>query len=577
MTVLETLLQCAWKSIVLLGAGFVASALLRRKSAALRHALWTACFAGLLLLPAAIPTLPAWSLLASRPAPPPQVVVSAPIAVVTLPTATLAPRAVKPRTFGLLTIWLAGAGAVALWYLIGVLRISWMLRRAVPAGDAAELAASLGIRRTVRVLRSDAAPMPMMWGIFRPVVILPSDADGWFPARLRTVLLHELVHIRRLDLLAQVVGQAACCLYWFHPLVWLAAAQLRKEREQACDDSVLARGVSAPEYAGHLMDLVRAMAARRGSWSQAPAMAETSGLESRVRALLDRRRDRTPLSRHKISAIAASGMALVLPLAAFSDSRPAAPRPSVTAAAAVLPAPAVQPAPIATRAVRRPKLVALASAAEPAPPQIARGSLIGTVRDPSGAVVPGCRVSIRNSDGSTQQEAVSDAAGQYRFAGIPAGDYQVQVDASGFAPFKLAGVPVPGGSALQINANLSLGSMSEAVTVQGKKSATAPAPQTAPQRIRVGGNVQPARLVRQQRPVYPAELQQLGVEGTVQLKAIISKEGVPISLQVVGSPDPRLVPLALDAVGQWRYQPTLLNGEPVETATTIDVAFTLGQ
>ena len=126
-----------------------------------------------------------------------------------------------------------------------------------------------------------------MWGVLRPVVVLPASARQWTAPRLRTVLLHELVHVERRDLVAQFLGQAVCCLYWIHPLAWLAARQLRKEREQACDDAVLARGVPAPEYAGLLLDLVRGRPLRR--WKQAPAMAEGSGLELRVRAMLDPR------------------------------------------------------------------------------------------------------------------------------------------------------------------------------------------------------------------------------------------------------------------------------------------------
>jgi len=96
--------------------------------------------------------------------------------------------------------------------------------------------------------------------------------------------------------------------------------------------------------------------------------------------------------------------------------------------------------------------------------------------------------------------------------------------------------------------------------------------------IRVGGNVQAAKIVRQPRPEYPADLQQAGIEGTVTLKAVISKEGLPISIQTVGNGvDQRLAVAAAKAVAQWRYQPALLNGEPVETMVTIDLSFTLDQ
>src|SRR4029077_10836358 len=143
-----------------------------------------------------------------------------------------------------------------------------------------------------------------------------------------------------------------CCLYWFHPLAWLAARQLRKERERACDDAVLNRGVAASAYAGHLVDWVRAVAAKRTRWVAAPAMAEASDLESRVRSLLDRHRNRRPLTRRAGLAGSAIACAVLATLA------------SVTAHA-----------------------------------QAGRGALAGVVKDPSGAVVPNCMVTARNLDG----------------------------------------------------------------------------------------------------------------------------------------------------------------------------------
>jgi len=94
--------------------------------------------------------------------------------------------------------------------------------------------------------------------------------------------------------------------------------------------------------------------------------------------------------------------------------------------------------------------------------------------------------------------------------------------------------------------------------------------------IRVGGNVQAARIVNRVQPVYPPLARQTRISGTVRLHAIISKDGTIQQLEVM-SGHPLLQQAALDAVRQWRYQPTLLNGEPVEVDTTIDVIFSLNQ
>ncbi len=95
-----------------------------------------------------------------------------------------------------------------------------------------------------------------------------------------------------------------------------------------------------------------------------------------------------------------------------------------------------------------------------------------------------------------------------------------------------------------------------------------------PQRIRVGGNVQAARIVNQPKPVYPPLAKQARIQGTVRFTAIIGADGTIRNLQLI-SGHPLLVPSAQEAVKQWRYQPTLLNGEPVEVITQIDVNFTL--
>jgi len=93
-------------------------------------------------------------------------------------------------------------------------------------------------------------------------------------------------------------------------------------------------------------------------------------------------------------------------------------------------------------------------------------------------------------------------------------------------------------------------------------------------RIRIGGNVQQARLVNQPRPAYPELAKDARIQGTVKLQVIVGVDGKVMELSVI-SGHPLLVQAALDAVRQWQYQPTLLNGKPVEVVTAVDVVFTL--
>lgn len=527
MTQAAWLSEMAWKGTVVLMTSFMAAALLWRASAAARHFLWTAAFGALLLLPVAIAVVPQWRV---RPAVRTAVTDGARTAPAHRNGRTVEPNPVKPARFPWLALWAVGFAMAGTRFAIGAVRARWILRGAKPADYAQplaeELERDLGIRGGVPVLETSGAPVPLTCGLRRPAIVLPSGAAGWTEARLRTVLRHELAHIRRYDLVAQALGQGACCIYWFHPLAWIAARQLRRERERACDDVVLASGAAAHEYAADLVDLARGLAARRRAWMNAPAVTGGCDLESRIRALFDHNRNRQPLGTRTAAAIGTAALALVLPMAAVTLNA-----------------------------------------------QAARGSLAGVVQDPSRARVPDCRVVAKNQDGANQEVTRSNAAGEYRFAAIPPGNYVVEFRSPGFALTRM-NAAIASGQEAHLDATLDVGSISDHMTIRGQKPTTPSA--GTPQRIRVGGNVQPVRPLVQTEPVYPAELQQLGVEGTVAIRAVISVDGNVLSPQVINTDiDPRLAQLALDAVKQWRYQPTLLNGQPVETATTLMIDFTL--
>jgi TonB family protein len=113
-------------------------------------------------------------------------------------------------------------------------------------------------------------------------------------------------------------------------------------------------------------------------------------------------------------------------------------------------------------------------------------------------------------------------------------------------------------------------------TVTLSQSGASPVPlEGAPQRIQVGGNVQASLLVYGPKPEYPDLARAAGISGVVHLHAFIGKDGAVQSLTVVPPAHPLLAPAAVEAVRQWRYKPTLLNGQPVEVETTIDVSFAL--
>ena len=107
-------------------------------------------------------------------------------------------------------------------------------------------------------------------------------------------------------------------------------------------------------------------------------------------------------------------------------------------------------------------------------------------------------------------------------------------------------------------------------------TAPPPPPKQTPTRVRVGGNVQAPRQIARIDPVYPTLARQARIQGMVVLHAVITKDGRVEELRVI-SGHPLLIQAAEDAVRQWRYQPTLLNGDPVEIEMTITVNFEMGQ
>jgi periplasmic protein TonB len=134
----------------------------------------------------------------------------------------------------------------------------------------------------------------------------------------------------------------------------------------------------------------------------------------------------------------------------------------------------------------------------------------------------------------------------------------------------IGGVPggVPGAGSL----NGLMGGLPAAAPPKPPPPPPPPPKPAGPQKI--GGNVVAANLINPVRPVYPPLAKMARQQGTVKFEAMISKEGTIEDLKLISGP-PLLVQAAMDAVKQWRYRPTILNGEPTEVQTTIDVNFSL--
>lgn len=211
-------------------------------------------------------------------------------------------------------------------------------------------------------------------------------------------------------------------------------------------------------------------------------------------------------------------------------------------------------------------------------PLLAQGRLTGVVRDASSGVIPRARLDLKSADESIQEVVYSSAAGEFAIPSVPDGTYTLTVASPGFALLTLTGLKYEAASTKPLELWLNVGMLKERLQVTSESGVRAAAPQAteAPRRIRVGGNVQAAKLVSQARPAYPVTAKTDGVEGTVLLRAVIGLDGTVVNLEQVNrTVDARLVEAARDAVKQWRYSPTLLNGNPVEVITIVEVNFTL--
>jgi len=418
------LMDAAVKGTVILLAALLATRQMRRRPAASRHLVWMVALASLLALPLASRLLPAWrvvpvpgplrpaasfvaepSAYAPVDAPAPSVAapsggvggsgapVSAAPSRASSPSRASAGSPATPETAfdwktALLVAWAVGGAALALRLGYGLARVWWMQRRAIEIDDEEwvritdRLARRLRVGRLVTLLRESHAVVPMTWGIVRPVVLLPSDAEEWDTERRTVVLAHELAHVRRWDTLTQWIAHLALALFWFHPLVWVAARRMREEREHACDDAVLSIGTRPVAYADHLLSIVRSLGQAEGP-AAALAMARRSQFEGRLLAILDSATQRGGVTRGLGFAALVVAAAAVLPLATLGAARTDI-RPGATHASLTPPAQASD----VVQALRGPK------PAE-AKPEAAKGVLgriagqLGALVDRAGDALPG--------------------------------------------------------------------------------------------------------------------------------------------------------------------------------------------
>ena len=305
--------------VLLLGLGL--RALLRRRSAALRHrVLATALFASASVAPLTL-ILPAWSMPAAGR--PPTAMVMAIETVRASPAAPAETRTLpSPRQWAAL-VWSAGLVAGVVTLALGIRRLKRIGARAHRVGDSKwtalvhRISRAYGLKRSVVLLQTNEPTVLATWGLRPSRVLLPIHAREWTDDRAYTVLCHELAHIQRSDWLVQICAEIVRIVYWFNPLMWIAA--------HACDSTVSWPATTSffvKEWLPTHTPVICSSVARicrppSRTWASAMLMARPSALERRITAMLKPDVSRETPSRSAFAATIVMLLAVALPTAAY--------------------------------------------------------------------------------------------------------------------------------------------------------------------------------------------------------------------------------------------------------------------
>jgi TonB family protein len=505
-------------------------------------------------------------------------------------------------------LWLLAAGALARggWLAAGFWRLRQYRRHSRPMGS----------RDGAALLLAHGVAGPVTFGAIHPVVLLPAQFPEFEPQVQEAILCHELLHVRRRDWLFMVAEEVVRSVFWFHPAIWWLLGEIGLAREQEVDRQVVALTRSREEY----VDALLAIAGARPQLDLAPAplFLRKRHLKQRVVSILKEvRMSKTRL----VSSMAAALGVLVaacwlvtatFPLAAAPEVVADAPGVTVEMGGATLMHRSPVDYPVAARqkgiqgtVIVQVKTDGSGSVSDAqvlsGPEELRRAALqsvlnwhftkdaAGTMRQVSISFQNGAPVPVPSPSASLPEAGRGDAGRRVQRISIVGLSDQATADLLARIHERDTSVPAQAAQVMQavkefdqhlVVTTSPAGNNEIALIIRPVD--TAPPPPAAPVeavgtgRLRIGGNVQATKLISQPKPVYPVEAKQARIQGKVSLLATIAKDGTVANLVVI-SGDPLLVPSALDAVRQWVYQPTLLNGNPVEVETQIDVNYTLLQ
>jgi TonB family protein len=381
------------------------------------------------------------------------------------------------------------------------------------------------------------------FGMRWPVVLLPTRLLDQPPDVQRAVLCHELVHVERRDWAWVLVEEVVRAVFWFHPAIWWVVSRVQLAREEVVD-------LEAVRMTGGRRTYIQALMAFADSVPLAPvaAFSRRRHLFRRI-LLISKEKVASPrrlmLSCAAMAAVLVAGSALAVAAFPLSEravtSNGAGAGRSAAAAAGASRSSAPEPgAPSAAESVARPARADTPRTGLEGVDELTRRLQLRTAPTISPAPVqPVATIAVEET-----QSARSAAAD----------------DSSGPAPVASAGSAAPedAGAAMR----------------QDPPSVAASPPAAVSPPVRIGGRIAPPQKIKDVKPVYPPIAASAKVSGVVIVEATIGSDGRVNEVRVLRS-IPLLDQAAMEAVRQWEFQPTLLNGAPISIVMSMTVNFAL--
>ena len=476
-------------------------------------------------------------------------------------------RTVPHLNWELFLLWVLAIGIVVRvgWLTVGLIRLRTVGRKAnrhaVVSIDG-DLQTILGTHSAIRYVPD--IEQPITFGLFRPIIMLPETLCAQPREIQEAVLGHELLHVKRRDWGWLIVEELAVCLFWFHPASWWLTSQIQHAREEVVDELTI-------QLTGRRKAYVEALL----TFSDATSVVPTAAF-ARRRHLFRRIALVSKESVMSSRRIVATGGAMALFLAAGSwyavSAFPLHTAQQTPANVQTGPGPLEQKAHLVTPENPIPRRIHFEAPVLPDSISPVRGGVavqvtlddvgrvvegrvvewalngpddnVTMVRTPDGGWNGTSRVLMNSSDVKEQTAAVIDA--------VVASVRQWRYDPPAEAPLTfVVKVPVKSGP--------------DVMEFKPKSQDGA---------LRVGGDIKAPKKIKDVRPVYPPIARQAGVAGVVILEVRIGADGLIEDGRVLKS-IPLLDEAALDAVKQWQFEPTLMNGQPTPVIMTVTINFYL--